>query len=137
MANVNVTLADDSAIPPYRRFPCPSCGVHLELRESRSKKPYCVCNTCGVQVFFRGKVGISRLSKLLDEHERLIGSPITVAAPAIAAFDRLEQLRAHKNELERRRPLIFSDNDLEHTILAVDREIARLQLVLEQMSSAD
>ena len=71
MSNVNVTLPGDSGQNPRRSFPCPLCGTQLELRESLRVKPYCVCNSCGIQVFFRGQKGISRLRKLLDEHERL------------------------------------------------------------------
>ena len=124
--NVNVMLGCN--------FPCPLCGTHLDIRRSRANKPYCVCNPCGVQIFFRGKDGISRLRRMLEEHDRIIGSVPAVATPAIAAFNRLEQLRAQKNELQQRRPLIFTDEDLENTISAVDREIARLQTELGRIS---
>jgi hypothetical protein len=134
-ANVNVTLGSpDSEVA--RRFPCPLCATPLDLRESRKNKPYCVCNTCGVQIFFRGKNGISRLRKLLEEHDRIVGGPTAIATPAIALFNRVEQLRAQKSELKQRRPLIFPDEALEHTISAVDLEIARLQVALERMSGS-
>jgi hypothetical protein len=87
-----------------------------------------------VQIFFRGKEGISRLQRLLQQHDRLVGRLPAIATPAIAAFNRLEQLRAQKNELQQRRPLILTDADLEHTLSAVDLEISRLQVALEQMS---
>ncbi len=131
MSNVNVTLPDDSGQNPRRSFPCPLCGTQLELRESRRVKPYCVCNSCGIQVFFRGQKGISRLRKLLDEHERLIGGPV---APSVSVFNQLEQLRSQKSELERRRPFIFSDADLENAIAAIDRELERLQAILRDLS---
>jgi len=67
-ANVNVTL-------DKRTFPCPLCAAPLDVRRTFRDKPYCVCQSCGVQIFFRGTKGISRLRKLLDEHERLIGRP--------------------------------------------------------------
>src|SRR5262249_14222996 len=131
--NVNVMLGlPTSDVPP--RFPCPLCATHLDLRESRSRKPYCVCNACGVQIFFRGKSGISRLRRLLQEYDRLVAASTAFAAPAIAVFDQLEALRAQRRELERRRPLIFTNDDLEHTISAVDRDITRLQTLLGQMS---
>jgi hypothetical protein len=93
-----------------------------------------VCNPCGVQLFFRGKAGISRLRKLLSEHERVPGGPTAIAGPAITLFNRLEHLRAQKNELQQRRPLIFTDDDLEHTISAVEREIAHVQTALARVS---
>jgi hypothetical protein len=136
MDNINVTLAD-AAEPPRRQFPCPLCGTQLDLRQSRTRKPYCVCNACGVQIFFRGKNGISRLRELLETHDRLLGDSAAIATPAIAVFNRLEQLRAHKSELQQRRPLLFADDDLEHTIAAVDLDISRLQTALAQMSSGE
>jgi predicted RNA-binding Zn-ribbon protein involved in translation (DUF1610 family) len=133
MPNVDVTLAAAPSEAAHR-FPCPLCGTQLDLRQSRAKKPYCVCDSCGVQLFFRGKNGITRLRRLLEAHDRLVGGPTPIVTPAIFVFDRLEQLRVQKTELLRRRPLIFTDDDLEHTIEAVEREMARLQSVLAQMA---
>ena len=130
-ANVNVTL---NPPPPAHTFPCPLCGADLDVRQSRAQKPYCVCNACGLQIFFRGKNGISRLRTLLEDGERLVAGPTATAAAAVTVFNRLEQLRAQKTELAHRRGLIFVDDDLEHAILAVNHEIARLQRVLDEMS---
>ena len=132
--NVNVTL-DSEPSPSPRKFPCPLCATELDLRDSRRSKPYCVCHSCGVQIFFRGKTGIARLHRMLQEHDRFVGALATVATPAIAAFNRLEQLRAQKSELERRRSFLSTDDDLENAISAVGVEIRRLQIVLEQLSS--
>lgn len=131
--NVNVTLSGESSQPRHT-FPCPLCGAGLDLRQSRAQKPYCVCNSCGLQIFFRGKNGISRLRSLLNEGERLVAGPTATAAAAVTVFNRLEQLRAQKDELEERRGLIFVDDDLEHAIAAVAHEIARVQGVLDEMS---
>jgi hypothetical protein len=96
-SNVNVTLPPRSA-PPSRAFPCPLCGAGLELRQSRANKPYSICNPCGIQIFFRGKTGISRLRAFLDRGQPGV-FPVAPAAPAVVAFNRLEQLRAQKKEL--------------------------------------
>jgi DNA-directed RNA polymerase subunit RPC12/RpoP len=56
-----------------RRFPCPICSMPQDVRGSKKGKPYITCNTCGVQVFIRGKVGIAEFNKLL-ERARLEGS---------------------------------------------------------------
>ena len=37
-----------------------------EVRSSKKDKPYFTCNTCGVQVFVRGRAGIEAFSRLLD-----------------------------------------------------------------------
>ncbi len=133
--NVNVTLPEDST-EPRRTFPCPLCATGLDVRESRARKPYCVCTSCGVQIFFRGKTGISRLRRLIDEHERLLGGSSSIAPPAIALFNRVEQLRAHRHDLQERRPFILTDEDLEHAIAAVDVELARVQETLARMSTS-
>ena len=59
------------------------------------------------------------------------------AVPAVIAFNRLEQLRAQKRELEEKRPLIFADRDLEHAISAIDAEIAQAQVALERLAHND
>ena len=63
-----------------------------------------------------------------------MAGPTATAAAAVTVFNRLEQLRAQKDELEERRGLIFVDDDLEHAIAAVAHEIARVQGVLDEMS---
>ena len=68
--NVNVTLGEPGNVPKStifgRKFPCPVCGVGLTIRPSRSQKPYCVCFDCGNQLFIRGKLGIIRLTELIE-----------------------------------------------------------------------
>jgi len=49
-----------------RRFPCPICSMPQDVRGSKQGKPYITCNTCGVQVFVRGKLGIAAVERLLD-----------------------------------------------------------------------
>jgi predicted RNA-binding Zn-ribbon protein involved in translation (DUF1610 family) len=131
--NVNVTLPGEPA-PPRHTFPCPLCGTALDLRQSRAQKPYCVCDSCGLQVFFRGKTGIARLRRWLAESGRLAAGPAAHAAAAVTVFNRLEHLRAQKRELEQRRGLLFTDEDLEHAIAAVNHDIERLRRVLDEMS---
>ena len=50
-------------------FPCPLCGGALPVRMSLKQKPCCLCNDCGIQLFFRGKAGIKRLHNLLQSAE--------------------------------------------------------------------
>jgi transcription elongation factor Elf1 len=52
-----------------RRFPCPVCAVPQEVRSSKKDKPYITCNTCGVQVFVRGREGVQEFKKLLEQSE--------------------------------------------------------------------
>jgi hypothetical protein len=54
---------------------------------------------------------------------------------AAEAFSHLERLRAHREELQDKRPLIFSDKDLENALSAIGLEIARTQQVLERFAN--
>jgi len=130
--NVDVTLGrpDKRA---HRTFPCPLCAAGLELRESRRQKPYCICNTCGVQLFFRGKKGIARLDDLAEREKAVMAAQISTST-ALATFEMLERLRAQRKTLEDRRPLIFADKNLENAILAIDREIARVEIHLDALA---
>lgn len=132
-SNINVTLGPNPN-SLGRTFPCPLCMTQLDLRQSRAKKPYCVCNACGVQLFFRGRKGIARLGEFNARGGIL---PVqTEFSGAAEAFSHLERLRAHREELQDKRPLIFSDKDLENALSAIGLEIARTQQVLERFANA-
>jgi DNA-directed RNA polymerase subunit RPC12/RpoP len=45
-------------------IPCILCGKSLEERTSKNRKPYFVCDPCGMQLFIRRKLGIERLGQL-------------------------------------------------------------------------
>ena len=55
-----------SNVPSPRWFPCPVCALTQDVRGSKTGKPYIICNTCGVQVFVRGKAGIAAFDQLVD-----------------------------------------------------------------------
>jgi hypothetical protein len=131
-ANVNVT-GEDWEFFTGKMFPCPVCGVGLEIRPSRRRKPYCVCLSCGIQVFVRGKTGIERLRNIL-ENEQWVSAKSSGFGSAVVIFNRLQQLRAEKAELEGKQGLIFRDEDLDNAIRIVDREIQHVQGVLSQMA---
>lgn len=51
------------------KFPCPLCGMALDIRASKKGKPYMVCDPCGVQMFVRGSSGIEKLKHLVTRAE--------------------------------------------------------------------
>lgn len=114
-------------------FPCPVCGVALGIRITRNQKPYCVCDSCGIQLFFRGKQGIRRLQEIIAS-KALITNEGANLILAVALYNRIQQLRTQKRELEQKQGLIFRDPDLENTILAVDKEIERVQGELDKLA---
>lgn len=116
-----------------QQFPCLLCGTGLEIRLSCKQKPYCVCNSCGVQVFFRGKTGIRRLRELLEARSLIVG-PESETDRALVLFNHIQQLRGRKKILEGKQVLFFRDEALEATIRAVDKEIQGVQLELEKLA---
>jgi transposase-like protein len=55
------------AINGQQRFPCPLCGEGLDVRETKKKKPYVVCDPCGIQLFVRGERGIRQFEQLVEK----------------------------------------------------------------------
>ena len=131
-ANVNVTLNGQNSLLG-KPFPCPVCGTSLGIRIARTQKPYCVCLDCGIQIFFRGQVGISRLNKIV-ENEILIAGKDSNANLAAVLFNRIRHLKAQKADLEEKQGLILVDTDLENAIRSVDIEIKRVQGELEKLA---
>jgi hypothetical protein len=135
-ANVNVTLDPLGAALPEilgKEFPCPLCGTGLPILISKRNKPYFICNSCGVQIFVRGKVGISRLLKVAKDGI-LISSSGESASHGIELLNRLEQLKLQRRDLVIKRPWIFADSNVENAIDLVDAEIESVQGELAEMA---
>jgi predicted RNA-binding Zn-ribbon protein involved in translation (DUF1610 family) len=135
--NVNVTLASSGTVLPEilgKEFPCPLCGAGLPILISKRSKPYFTCNSCGVQIFIRGKAGISRLSKLA-KGGILISAREISASYGIMLLNRLEQLNLQRKDLILKRPLIFKDINVENAIQLVDGEIENVQGELAEIAS--
>ncbi len=126
--NVNVTLPKPEWYAE-KKFPCPVCSANLTLRVARTQKPYCHCDACGIQLFFRGKNGIHRLKTLLASDVLTSG-----LSRGTVLFERLEQLKKQKSKLEDRRGLLFRNQDLENAIAALDGEIEIVRTELAQES---
>src|ERR1700730_3435776 len=46
-------------------IPCLLCGKRLNKRVDKNRKPYFVCDPCGVQLFIRRPQGIENLGELI------------------------------------------------------------------------
>jgi len=132
--NVNVTFLEAAfGEQPLagKFFPCPTCGMALPVKLSRREKPYCVCNDCGNQLFFRGRKGIERLAELIRS-KALVSAEGGPGTPASVLYNRLLQLRKELKGLKKRRDLILTDHDLENAIHAVANEMEHVQDGLRQ-----
>lgn len=116
-----------------KEFPCPLCGEALDIRFSKTEKPYCICDSCGNQLFFRGKGAIERLREIV-ESGLLISTKKAGYSFAVSLYNRLAQLKSQRDELEAKQGLIFRDQDLDHTISIVEAEIERVQAKLEKLA---
>jgi transcription elongation factor Elf1 len=57
----------DLSLRPEQRFPCPLCGKGLDVRQTKKKKPYVICDPCGVQLFVRSKAGMQVFERLVSD----------------------------------------------------------------------
>jgi hypothetical protein len=128
--NVNVTLGQPSQLAeplPVETFPCPLCSSPMSIRLTRKKqKPYCHCLSCMLQIFFRGKVAIDRLRKLV-ESGILVSGDNSPSDMALTLYNRIQMLHLQVSQLKEKRNLLFLNEDLENVISAFEMEIANLQ----------
>ena len=120
----NVTFSPDSF--RGKPFPCPLCNRELRLKISCKQKPYCTCLECGIQIFFRGQEGISRLHEMIASEQAVI---LEFSGPtrAIYLYKRLQHLKRQKQVLERKHGHVFRSSDADQVIKALDGEIERLR----------
>jgi len=89
---------------------------------------------CGIQIFFRGRVGIARLEAILEDQMLVTGAWSGTNTPELL-FNRIQYLKQRKSELKRKQRLLFPDPDLENAIGAVHKEIERVQGELDKMAN--
>ncbi len=66
-------------------FPCPVCTEPREVRLTKKKKPYVVCDPCGIQLFVRGSAGISGFDRLTNSADTTdLWARLKEMEPAIA-----------------------------------------------------
>ncbi len=108
------------------KFPCPLCSRPLEVRIDRTGKPYCVCNSCGIQLFIRGKRGVERLRRFLssDIAEKIVCG---TSWEILLVVNRLEELKAKQGALEARQGVFLKNKDIEAALSVVKKEIRSLK----------
>lgn len=57
-----------------RRFPCPVCLARCDVRITVKRKPYIICDPCGVQLFVRGPGGIAAFNQSIERAGERSGS---------------------------------------------------------------
>jgi DNA-directed RNA polymerase subunit RPC12/RpoP len=62
---------------------CICCGDELEVKRTKTEKPFVSCAPCGFQGFIRGKAGIQKFEAKYGDDWK--GAKKTAAEPAAAA----------------------------------------------------
>lgn len=136
LTNVNVTLegsGSDHEKLLGKEFPCPVCGAVMLIRLTFKQKPYCHYSSCVLQIFFRGKLAIQRLTEVIESGVLISGSDSSTHK-AITLYNRLQLLKTQKLKLEEKRPLFLPNEDLEKAILVFKNEIERVKTHLNELS---
>lgn len=82
-------------------LPCLLCGKDLDQRTDKHRKPYFVCNPCGMQMFIRREQGAENLHRLI---KTLQGRALPMRAHARTLFEitaLLEELDGLERELQK------------------------------------
>jgi hypothetical protein len=136
--NVNVTLGpveDVMGKLQGKEFPCQLCGAGIPILPSKVNKPYFTCNSCGVQTFVRGKVGIARLISMANAGI-LVSVKTESSSQGINLLNQLERLKLQKEELTEKSGIIFKNKNVENVIRVVDAEIEKVQGEIARMAIA-
>jgi hypothetical protein len=118
-------------------IPCFLCGNGLEVRTSKRRKPYFICDPCGVQVFIRRESGISRLNKLLQSVSSLtvdFSNAQGGVASLLAQINRLAELKAKLTEVQNKQGLmefLTGDGSMALAEKAIKKEIAEIETRLQ------
>jgi DNA-directed RNA polymerase subunit RPC12/RpoP len=124
------------------KIPCFLCSQELRLRRDKHEKPYFVCDSCGMQIFVRGRQGIENLAQLIKmlrerdfpfrEHARVLHEIQAV----------LTEIRGVEKEIEKLDSLfdVFASDrrtkDKTRARKSLDTRIETLLLQLERIAHA-
>ena len=115
---------------------CFLCSKELQLRRDKHKKPYFVCDPCGMQIFVRGRQGSDNLAQLIDilkerdfpfrEHARMLHEIQAVLA----------EIRGLEKEIEKLDSIfdvLTSDSRIKHKTRMRNALNARIQAQLREL----
>jgi hypothetical protein len=88
------------------QIPCFLCGNQLETRTDKNKKPYFICDPCGLQAFIRRNRGIQKLGEYV-----------------LASSKHQQKIKAHEEKLGEIRGILAEINGVKEEIKKLDQEI--------------
>lgn len=119
-------------------LPCFLCGASLDKRTDKNRKPYFICNPCGIQLFVRRPHGIRLLEKLLrDSAKNEI--PFRQRAEEVYKIQALlTEINAVKQQIERLQSqisLLFGDADKIRACNLLKTKLQNLFKQLEELAN--
>jgi hypothetical protein len=121
-------------------LPCLLCTAKLEKRIDKNRKPYFVCNPCGIQLFIRRQHGITLLDKLLrDVAKNEI--PFRHRAEEVhkiqALLTEINGVKQQIERLEAQKGFFFPDQDKIRACNLLKIKLQNLFKELEQLAKRD
>ena len=119
-----------------KSIPCFLCGAEMDERSSKRRKPYFVCDPCGIQIFIRRKAGI----QLLDQLEKSLAMRDALVKPhKLFEFQRLlaelNGTKAQIKKIEDSLGIIFKDQVMVRAIKALRKREKEIIQDLERLAA--
>src|ERR1035437_8235757 len=118
-------------------LPCVLCGAKLEKRTDKDRKPYFVCNPCGIQFWVRRQHGIELLDKLLRDAAKY-EIPFKQRADEVyqiqALLSEITGVKQQIERLESQIPFLFRDEDQVRACNLLKTKLENLFKELEQLA---
>jgi DNA-directed RNA polymerase subunit RPC12/RpoP len=115
-------------------LPCLLCGKSLSKRTDKNRKPYFVCDPCGMQLFIRRKQGIERLEEVFKNIERA-GIPFSVHAKDLYDIQALiKEIDGVKSEIHKIGISYFFNDEKLRVRNALKTKLNNLLVDLERMT---
>ena len=115
-------------------IPCFLCSTKLQQRTDKNRKPYFVCDTCGIQIFIRRRFGIERLDKYVRAFARgeiTYDKHLESLADIEGVLSEIRGLKQEINQLDGEIGIIFPDRHKVAAKRALEKRLERLLTELE------
>jgi DNA-directed RNA polymerase subunit RPC12/RpoP len=119
------------------KIPCILCSKELQLRRDKHRKPYFICDSCGVQLFVRGRQGIENLAQLiktLRERDFPFREHAGVLHEIQAVLTELRGVEKEIEKLDSTFDVFASDRHKKRARKSLDARIELLLVRLERMA---
>ena len=121
-------------------IPCFLCSQELPQRRDKRSHPYFVCDSCGVQIFVRGRQGIQNLDQLmatLREHDFPFREHAAVLYEVQAILSEIKGIKEEVNKLDSLLAILTDDEYKARARKLLVKRIETLLGRLQQIADDD